>query len=114
MKDIVVDFYPENLDLIYEGLKVSTIRTEDQSIKMALDKDESGIFTVKDKKFVVKCLGLVNVDEIGGREQVWRNEGFLHTSPKFHSTWMFLLGKRDMFYYDIKEYNEQDDQDAQK
>ncbi len=106
MKMIEVDFYPDNQELIYQGLKTSTLRTEPQAQKIGLDKSESGVITIRDKQFVVNHVGLVGVDEVGGKDLVWKSEGFLHTSPKFHSTWMFLQGNRKLHYYVISELKE--------
>ena len=94
MKNIELDLYPDNQELIFDGKKTSTLRTDTQAQKIGLDKGETGLITIKDKQFTITYTGLVSVDEVGGRDHVWRTEGFLHTSPKFHSTWMFLLGKR--------------------
>ena len=96
--------YPDNQELVYDGRKTSTLRTDKQNETIGLGKGESGLITIKDKQFTVTYTGLVGVDEVGGRDHVWRTEGFLHTSPKFHSTWMFLLGKRQLHHYTIFEY----------
>ncbi len=109
MKNIELDFYPEYQELIYDGKKTSTLRTDKQNEAVGLEKGESGLITIKDKQFTVTYTGLVGVDEVGGREHVWRTEGFLHLhiSPKFHSTWMFLLGKRQLHHYTIFEHKEE-------
>lgn len=101
MKQIQIDFLPENIELIYDGRKTSTLRTPKQAEKIDLQPGEKGLMQVKDRQFVVENKGYVMVDEVGGKDVIWRSEGFLHTSPKFLTTWYFLNGIRQLHFYTI-------------
>lgn len=102
MKRITIKFYPENLELIFKGLKTSTLRSANQAIEVGLQKDEMGLIDICGKTFLVKCCGEVHVDEIGGKNRVWESEGFSLTGgPKFQQTRDFLDGGINLFYYVI-------------
>jgi hypothetical protein len=104
METIEINLQSDSLDLIYEGKKTSLLLNDIQFQTIDLQKGESRLISFKDKQFVVSYTGLVGVDDVGGRDHVWRTEGYLHTSPKFHSVWMFLLGKRQLHHYTLSEY----------
>ena len=97
-----IPFYPVNLDLIYQELKTSTLRSEKEYDLIGLKPGEKGLLKIKDKDFEVECIGLISVEEIGGREKVWKSEGFDYTPIKFQQTRDFLAGKRRLFFYSIK------------
>ncbi len=95
-------FFPENLNLIYELKKTSTLRSQREFESIGLGVGKNDTLTIKDKKFKVVCEGLVHVDDLGGREKVWISEGFNYTSPKFKQTLDFLDGKIKLYYYKIE------------
>lgn len=103
MKKVHIDFFPDNLLLILEGKKVSTLRSSAQAAKIGLEPQEQALLKIEDKSFTVTYHGQVWVSEIGGRDAVWANEGFNHTPPKFQQTLEFLDNKIPLHYYTLKE-----------
>ena len=99
---MILKFYPINLDLIYQLKKRSTLRSQKEFESIGLKVGQSDILAIKEKKFKVTCIGFVHVSEIGGRDAVWKNEGFEYTKPKFQQTLDFLDGKVKLYYYTIE------------
>ena len=98
MKNIHIEFTEENLSLLTSGKKTSTLRSDGQAAKIGLNKGEIGIF----KGFKVEYKGLVYVDEVGGKTEIWKSEGFDFTErkkPMFESTVKFLEGKIPLHLY---------------
>lgn len=101
MKSVNMEFYPDNLELIQRGLKTSTLRSDSQASKINLLVGESGLFG----EHVVTYHGKKFVHEAGGRDSVWKSEGFDFTEsgkPKFKQTYEFLEGKISLHYYTFK------------
>lgn len=98
MKNIFIAFTEENLSLLLDGKKTSTLRSDKEYLKIGLQKGEIGFF----RGFIVEYKGLVHVDEVGGKSEIWRSEAFDFTErkkPMFQSTEDFLEGKKKLHLY---------------
>ena len=103
MKQVFVPMTDQNIQKILKGLKTSTLRSFKASQKIGLNERESGYCFFNSKKFIIKNLGLLSVDEAGGFDHVWKTEGFLDDGPMFDSTKKWLKGEGKLFFYSIKE-----------
>lgn len=111
LKEIKIDFYPDNLELLSRLLKTTTLRTDAQAKKIGLNQiGEQALFKFTlpqglENIFIVTYLGKKTVDEFGGKDKVYKTEGFEHTysgKPKFSSTIEFLEGKRALHLYSFE------------
>lgn len=101
MKKVFVSMTDSNIEKILKGVKTSTVRSKRSAEKINLKEDELGECIFKGKKFFIKNMGELTVDEAGGLEFVWETEGFLSDGPMFNQTKKWLTGQGKLYYYRI-------------
>lgn len=101
MSDLVrISFTARNLHLISIGLKTTTLRSPAQAAKINLKVGHTGVMQIRGVRYRVTHVGLLNVDEAGGRRSIWNSEGFDYTGePMFAQTMEFLDGNRKLHLY---------------
>ena len=101
MRSVFVPMTDKNIEKILRGDKTSTLRTQKAANKMGLLPNETGYCYFKNKKFYITNKGLLSIDEAGGRDLLWKTEGFGDDGPMFKSTEDWLEGKGKLFVYEI-------------
>lgn len=94
----------KNIEKIIKGIKTSTVRKRTSADKIGLKKNELGECVFQGKKFYIKNLGELTIEEAGGLEFVWETEGFLDEGPMFDYTKDWLVGKGKLNFYRILPY----------
>ena len=103
MKTVFVPMTDKNIQKILDGVKTSTLRKESSAAKIGLNIGESAYCFFNNKKYVIKNIGLLTVDEAGGFDYVWKTEGFLSDGPMFDYTKKWLKGEGKLFFYSLKK-----------
>ena len=106
MKTVFVAFTDKNQEKLLAGTKTSTVRSPQEALKIGLKSGDRAIFILNSQKFNISCLGLVHVEEIGGRLSAEKTENFENNKPMFQSTELWLQGKIKLYYYRITKVKE--------
>lgn len=108
MKEIFIPMKDHNIQLILEGKKTTTLRSDESAKRIGLKPEEIGYVYWEGKPFVVYCRGSQTVAQAGGSHAMWVSEGFNITGkPLFKFTEEWLGGKGQLWVYDITPLDEE-------
>lgn len=108
-KKINLSLQKENILKILAGSKTTTVRSATNSQSIGLKKGQSGILTLRDNQFLVTNRGLLTIEEAGGKDAILKSEDVESVDKLiYQQTKNWINGKGKMVVYDIKPYNNVD------
>lgn len=100
MKDFYyIPMYEENIEKIELGLKTSTLRSKESGEKIGLPIGIESKAKIGKNFYMVKNLGLLTIEEAGGKEFIEQKECFGKNGPLFKQTSEWLDGFGKMYVY---------------
>ena len=96
---IFIPMQPENVTKILKGEKTSTVRSASAAQQIGLKKGQQAYTTWGGKRFLVTCEGEQTIGEAGGKESVWKSEGFGPSGPLYAQTKTWLSGTGKLWVY---------------
>lgn len=91
--NVFIPMQPDNIEKILRGEKTSTVRSASAAQQIGLRPGQQAFTVWGGKRFLVTCMGPQTIDEAGGREAVWKSEGFGESGPKFAQTREWMEGR---------------------
>lgn len=96
---------PINIKRIENGLKTTTLRTEREKEKIGLEVGESAQTRFGRKICKITNTGQKTVKEAGGKEAIWKSEGWDDSGPSFEHVSKWLMGIGKLYVYEIEDLN---------
>lgn len=100
-RKIFVPMKSGNIQKIIERKKWTTLRTFPDARDIGLDVGESAYVMFGGHEFVITNVGAKTVEEAGGKEAVWKSEGFDDDGPGFPHVERWIEGYQRLYLYTI-------------
>lgn len=94
-----IPMLPENILKIEKGIKTTTLRTQSAAKKIGIPVGQTVKAKIGKKHYLVKNLGLLTIEEAGGKKHIYKTECFGKNGPIFQSTKNWIEGSGKLFVY---------------
>lgn len=107
--EINIQMQPDNVQKILNGVKTSTVRSQEQADKIGIRAGQSELVKIGGKIFKVTNKGLLTIEEAGGKEAILKSEGVSKVEDfKYQQTKDWVNGKGKLYVYTIESEMVQD------
>lgn len=99
-RKIFVPMKQHNVEKIISRKKWTTLRAFPDAREIGLEVGESAYTYFDDNEFIITNLGAKTVEEAGGKEAIWKSEGF-DEGPGFAHVERWIEGYQRLYLYTI-------------